>query len=151
MSATDNDKTATDSSDTAKRLRERAERLLARPAVTRDDSVVLADGRTLAYTVKSAFIPVLGQGLGLAASEPQAAVFTTAYTVAGSATGTRPVCFAFNGGPGSSSVGLHLGALGPKRVRVNDDASLPPPPYAVVDNPLTRRLAGEAGFCYDHL
>ena len=32
---------------------------------------------------------------------------------------------------------LHLGALGPKRVQVHDDASLPPPPYAVVDNPLT--------------
>ena len=141
MSATDNDKPSTDNNDSAKRLRERAERLLARPAVTKDDSVVLADGRTLAYTVKAAFIPVLGQGLGLVASEPQAAVFTTAYTVAGATPGAghtaRPVCFAFNGGPGSSSIWLHLGALGPKRVRVNDDASLPPAPYAVVDNPLT--------------
>ena len=129
--------TAGDSADTARRLRERAERLLARAAVTKDDSVRLADGRTLAYTVKAAFIPVLGTGLGLVASEPQAAVFTTAYTVQVAAPGTRPVCFAFNGGPGSSSIWLHLGALGPKRVCVNDDASLPPPPYAVVDNPLT--------------
>ncbi len=138
MSDTDKTSAATgDSHDTAKRLRERAERLLARPAVTKDDSVLLADGRTLAYTVKAAFIPVLGQGLGLVASEPQAAVFTTAYTVQGATPGTRPVCFAFNGGPGSSSIWLHLGALGPKRVQVNDDASLPPPPYAVVDNPLT--------------
>jgi len=47
------------------------------------------------------------------------------------------VCFAFNGGPGSSSVWLHLGALGPKRVVVPDDGSAPRPPYAVADNPLT--------------
>ncbi len=128
---------ANDSADTSKRLRERAERLLARPAVSQDDSVLLADGSRLAYTVKAGFIPVLGVGLGLVASEPQAAVFTTAYTVQGANPGTRPVCFAFNGGPGSSSIWLHLGALGPKRVCVNDDASLPPAPYAVVDNPLT--------------
>ena len=130
-----------DSAETAKRLRERAERLLARPAVCQDDSVLLADGSRLAYTVKAGFIPVLGSGLGLASSEPQAAVFTTAYTVrAGepaASPNTRPVCFAFNGGPGSASIWLHLGALGPKRVRVHDDASVPAAPYAVVDNPLT--------------
>ena len=45
------------------------------------------------------------------------------------------MCFAFNGGPGSASVWLHLGALGPKRVQVNDDGSMPLPPYAVSDNP----------------
>jgi carboxypeptidase C (cathepsin A) len=45
------------------------------------------------------------------------------------------VCFAFNGGPGSASVWLHLGALGPKRIQVNDDGSMPAPPYAVSDNP----------------
>lgn len=136
----DDNKTKPDDGDAARRLRERAERLLARPAVTRDDSVRLADGSHLAYSVKAAFIPVLGVGLGLVANEPQAAVFTTAYTVPpgpGNTGTNRPVCFAFNGGPGSSSIWLHLGALGPKRVRVNDDASLPPPPYAVEDNPLT--------------
>ena len=47
------------------------------------------------------------------------------------------MCFAFNGGPGSSSVWLHLGALGPKRVVVPDDGTMPAPPYAVSDNPLT--------------
>ena len=126
-----------DTPDTAKALRERAERLLARPAVRHDDSVVLADGRSLAYTVQAGFIPVLGSGLGVATSEPQAAVFTTAYLLKGADAGTRPVCFAFNGGPGSASIWLHLGALGPKRVRVQDDASLPRAPYAVEDNPLT--------------
>lgn len=136
------DKHDTDQPDAAKRLRERCERLLARAPVQQDDSVLLADGRRLAYTVRAGFVPVLGSGLGIESSEPQAAIFTTAYLAQGGADGDaagpmRPVCFAFNGGPGSSSVWLHLGALGPKRVRVNDDASLPPPPYAVEDNPLT--------------
>ena len=128
---------AADSADQAKRQRERVERLLARPAVSKADSVTLADGSTLAYTVKAGFIPVLGTGMDMSGSEPQAAIFTTAYLADGAVPGTRPVCFAFNGGPGSSSIWLHLGALGPKRVRVNDDASLPAAPYAVGDNPLT--------------
>ncbi|MCB9183818.1 MAG: peptidase S10 [Flavobacteriales bacterium] len=46
----------------------------------------------------------------------------------------RPITFAFNGGPGSSSVWLHMGALGPKRVVMNDDGTSAGPPYTVVDN-----------------
>lgn len=49
----------------------------------------------------------------------------------------RPITFCFNGGPGASSVWLHLGMLGPKRVRLPDDASFPVPPYDVVDNPFS--------------
>ena len=46
----------------------------------------------------------------------------------------RPITFSFNGGPGSSSVWLHLGALGPRRVLLDDDGNLPPPPYQLTDN-----------------
>src|SRR6185369_6604399 len=46
----------------------------------------------------------------------------------------RPVTFCFNGGPGSSSVWLHLGALGPRRVKMNENGTLPPPPFGLVDN-----------------
>jgi len=46
----------------------------------------------------------------------------------------RPVTFSFNGGPGSSSVWMHLGLLGPRRVRLEDDGSPLPPPYQLVDN-----------------
>ncbi len=46
----------------------------------------------------------------------------------------RPITFSFNGGPGSSSVWLHLGALGPRRVVMDDIGNLPPPPYRLVDN-----------------
>lgn len=48
---------------------------------------------------------------------------------------TRPVTFAFNGGPGSASVWLHLGLLGPRRVDSGDVGSLTPPPYGLLDNP----------------
>src|SRR3990167_1174959 len=58
--------------DAAKRLRERAEHLLARPVVQHDDSVELANGARLDYRVRAGFIPVLGSGLGLEASEPPA-------------------------------------------------------------------------------
>lgn len=47
----------------------------------------------------------------------------------------RPLMFSFNGGPGSSSVWLHLGAVGPKRVKMMPDGSLPDSPYELVDNP----------------
>ena len=43
--------------------------------------------------------------------------------------------FAFNGGPGSASVWLHMGVLGPKRVVMGDAGSLASPPYGIVDNP----------------
>jgi carboxypeptidase C (cathepsin A) len=67
--------------------------------------------------------------------KPTAAIFYIAYTrddvkdVA-----RRPVTFSFNGGPGSSSVWLHLGLLGPRRVLLKEDGSSLPPPYKLVDN-----------------
>src|SRR5260370_25867306 len=46
----------------------------------------------------------------------------------------RPLTFSFNGGPGSSSVWLHLGLFGPRRVQMGDAGTLLPPPYKLVDN-----------------
>ena len=46
----------------------------------------------------------------------------------------RPLTFSFNGGPGSSSVWLHLGLLGPRRVVMTDEGNLPKPPYQLKDN-----------------
>ena len=75
--------------------------------------------------------------------KPRAQVFFVAYTKDGngakSAGGTpalrkRPITFSFNGGPGSSSVWLHLGVLGPRRVVLTDDGELPPPPFRLTDN-----------------
>jgi carboxypeptidase C (cathepsin A) len=47
---------------------------------------------------------------------------------------SRPVSFSFNGGPGSSSVWLHLGLLGPRRVFNLEDGHQPQPPFKLVDN-----------------
>ncbi len=66
--------------------------------------------------------------------KPKATVFFVAYTLDGAEPGTRPLTFSFNGGPGSSSVWLHLGLLGPKRVLFDDIGHPTPPPYQLVDN-----------------
>ncbi|MEV4310659.1 peptidase S10 [Actinocrispum sp. NPDC049592] len=65
----------------------------------------------------------------------KAEVFVTTYTLDGADPATRPVTFAFNGGPGSSSVWLHLGVFGPRRVVMGDAGNLASPPYSLVDNP----------------
>src|SRR5215217_5890994 len=64
----------------------------------------------------------------------KAEVFITSYTLNGVESGSRPVTFAFNGGPGSSSIWLHLGLLGPRRVVSGDVDNPEPPPYRLVDN-----------------
>ena len=120
--------------DVKKRRRELVEKLLARPAVKSEGEVRLG-GKAMPYAAALEFIPVTGPVFADTGGEPEAAVFTTAYALKGAEARTRPICFAFNGGPGSASVWLHLGALGPKRVQVNDDGSMPLPPYAVSDNP----------------
>jgi len=61
-------------------------------------------------------------------------MFVVAYTLDGADPATRPVTFAFNGGPGSSSVWLHLGLLGPRRVVSGDVDDPVPPPYRLADN-----------------
>ena len=66
--------------------------------------------------------------------KPRAQIFSTAYVLDDADPATRPVTFAFNGGPGSSSVWLHLGLLGPRRVVMGDAGALTPPPYGLTDN-----------------
>ena len=68
--------------------------------------------------------------------DPTASVFYIAYTRSGiDDLSKRPITFCFNGGPGSSSVWLHLGAFGPKRVHMPADGTRAPrPPYRLVDN-----------------
>lgn len=132
---TNNDKPQ--DADADKRQREKVEQLLARAPALGSGSVTLAGGRRLDYGVRAAFVPVAQGGIDAQRGELQAAIFTIAYTVAPQEGKQRPVCFAFNGGPGSSSVWLHFGALGPKRVPINDDGTMPRAPYTLVDNPLT--------------
>jgi carboxypeptidase C (cathepsin A) len=70
--------------------------------------------------------------------KPKAQVFFVAYLLNGVAdAATRPVTFAFNGGPGSASVWLHMGGLGPRRVVLSDRGEALPPPAKFVDNEST--------------
>jgi carboxypeptidase C (cathepsin A) len=98
------------------------------PVVTRHE--LRLPGRVLRYTVTTGLMPLVNE-----AGETEANVFFMAY-VAERPGGPekRPLMFSFNGGPGSSSVWLHLGALGPRRVRMLDEGGLPPPPFELVEN-----------------
>lgn len=67
--------------------------------------------------------------------KPKASIFFVSYTKDGiQEVGKRPITFAYNGGPGSSSVWLHLGAFGPRRVVMSEEGWAPSPPYQLVDN-----------------
>jgi carboxypeptidase C (cathepsin A) len=64
----------------------------------------------------------------------EASMFYTAYFRKSVSPASRPITFLFNGGPGSATVWLHMGAFGPKRVVTSDDSHTPAAPYKVVDN-----------------
>jgi len=88
------------------------------------------DGKTIEYTATVGWL-ILDDPEG----KPRARFGYTAYTRNGVADlAQRPILFAFNGGPGSSSIWLHMGILGPRRVVVNDPGYAPPPPSERVDN-----------------
>jgi carboxypeptidase C (cathepsin A) len=101
------------------------------PVVTHHE--IRAGGRVLRYTATTGMMPIKNRE-----GETEARIFFMAYTMndAGNRK-ARPLTFSFNGGPGSASVWLHLGAIGPKRVTMNSDGTMPPPPYQLVDNEQT--------------
>lgn len=91
---------------------------------------IVIGGVPIAYTATAGTLIVRNDK-----DEPWASMSYVAYVKKDAGTGgRRPITFAFNGGPGSSSVWLHMGALGPRRVVTADVAPTPPPPYQVVDN-----------------
>jgi len=117
------------------------------PEPPKDELVVtqhaaIIGGREVPYTVTCGTIVLKeeseakGEKEGEAEGEkPKAAIFFIAYTKDGiDDPGQRPLTFSFNGGPGSSSVWMHLGALGPRRVEMGDAGALLPPPWRLVDN-----------------
>ncbi len=105
-----------------------------RLAVTKHAAVI--GGREVAYTATAGTL-ILREENDKEGKEAtaKAEVFFTAYTRDDTGdVGDRPVAFSFNGGPGSSSVWLHMGLLGPRRVPMVDEPIAPPPPYRLVDN-----------------
>ena len=89
---------------------------------------IVIGGVPVAYTATAGTLIVRNDK-----DEPWASMGYVAY-VKKDGTARRPITFAFNGGPGSSSMWLHMGALGPRRVVTADAGPTPPPPYQVVDN-----------------
>jgi carboxypeptidase C (cathepsin A) len=100
------------------------------PVVTHHQITV--EGKALKYTATAGRLPIKrGDG------KIEAEMFYVAYTLDGQEAGKRPLTFSFNGGPGSASIWLHMGALGPRKVVLGPDGFMPPAPYHIEDNPYT--------------
>ena len=91
-------------------------------------------GKLIKYTATVGMMPLKNEK-----DETEARMFYMAYTLdqADNDHSKRPLTFTFNGGPGSASAWLHLGAIGPRRVKMQTEGFMPPPPYQLVDNEST--------------
>lgn len=107
-----------------------ARKLEERTAVTEHFATIA--GQSIEYTAAAGTMLLKDDD-----GNPTASIFYVAYTrKAVSDPSRRPITFAFNGGPGSSSVWLHLGLLGPRRVVLTPAGTgAPGPPYRLEDNP----------------
>jgi carboxypeptidase C (cathepsin A) len=114
---------------TAAKAPEKKEEPEAPPTVTHHE--IHINGRTLKYTATAGLMPIKN-----ADGETHAHIFFIAYTL-DNPPAHRPLTFAFNGGPGSASVWLHLGVIGPRRVKLLPQGGMPPPPFELVDNDQT--------------
>src|SRR5260370_37616934 len=95
------------------------------------DHTIKIGAQTIPYKATAATILLKNEK-----EEPTALIYYTAYTRTDAKdVFQRPISFVYNGGPGSASVWLHIGAFGPKRVVTSNAEPTPPPPYKVADNP----------------
>src|SRR5271166_10504 len=101
-------------------------------APVRTHHEITVGGKLLKYTATTGRLPIKrGDG------KIEAEMVFVAYTLDGQDAAKRPLTFAFNGGPGSASLWLHMGALGPRRVVLQANGFMPPAPYHVEDNQYT--------------
>jgi carboxypeptidase C (cathepsin A) len=125
------------------------------PVVT-EHTITLPGGKTLSYKAVTGYILIRdtkgedekesskdagkpkSDPLDPAKGKPKAQIFFTAYLLNGvTDPASRPVTYAFNGGPGSAALWLQLGAIGPRRVVLSDRGEALPPPSKLVDNEST--------------
>ena len=132
--------------DAAKPAVSRVPDAAEKPVVT--EHSITVDGRSIRYKSEAGMLPLLKDD-----GAAKASVFYVAYTLmprdddaAKIDAAERPLLFCFNGGPGASAVWLHLGGLGPRRVTMNDNGTLPAPPFQIVDNESTALLAADLVF-----
>jgi carboxypeptidase C (cathepsin A) len=126
--------------------------VLFKPEAVKSEGVVTVGGQAIAYNAVAGTIIVhprgwddaarrdtgaaAGTNLGAGGNpEAEASMFYTAYFKKGAPSADRPVTFIYNGGPGSSTMWLHLGAFGPRRIVTSDDGNhTPAAPYSLVNN-----------------
>jgi carboxypeptidase C (cathepsin A) len=124
--AADHDK---DAAKPAAEAKTRAEAPPQEKSVATQHSVTI-NGHGIAYTATAGTLIIRNQK-----GDPDASVFYVAYTVGGSkGSESRPVTFLYNGGPGSSSIWLHMGSFAPVRIETASPDATPPPPYHLVPN-----------------
>ncbi len=99
----------------------------APPVITHHQMTI--GGKLLHYTATTGRMPIKTEE-----GKIEAEMFYVAYTLDGEQPGSRPLTFAFNGGPGSASIWLHMGALGPRKVVLQPEGWMPPAPYHLEDN-----------------
>jgi carboxypeptidase C (cathepsin A) len=100
------------------------------PVVTHHS--IRVGGKELRYTATAGRMPIKD-----AEGKIEAEMFYVAYTLDGAEPSTRPLTFSFNGGPGSASIWLHMGAMGPRKVVLQPQGWMPAAPYRLEDNPNT--------------
>jgi len=98
------------------------------------DHTIKIGGQTIAYKATASTTLIKDEK-----GDPTASIFSIAYTRSDAKDkdkdlSQRPISFVYNGGPGSSSIWLHMGAFGPRRVVTTDAGPTPPPPFKMVDN-----------------
>ncbi len=101
------------------------------PVITHHE--IHVGGKVLRYTATVGLMPIRDEKT----DKLEAHIFYIAYALENPGPGKRPLTFAFNGGPGSSSVWLHLGCIGPRRVKMTPDGFMPQPPFTLEDNQYT--------------
>lgn len=91
------------------------------------------NGNIINYKATAGTLPLLSEE-----GKPKANIYFTAYTKEGEKNpAARPITFVFNGGPGSASVWLHMGAFGPKKVLMTEEGLAPVRPFRLIDNDYT--------------
>ncbi len=93
---------------------------------------ITINGRTLRYTAVAGRLPIKDP-----TGKIDAEMFFVAYTLDGADPAKRPLTFSYNGGPGSASIWLHMGALGPRTVVLQPEGWMPEAPYRLHDNQYT--------------
>lgn len=110
-----------------------AKAVLVKPQSSTSSGSVSVEGKRVNYEAVAGTL-VLHDKDGDDRNDPTVSMFYTAYFKKGADAAKRPITFVYNGGPGSATVWLHMGAFGPRRIVTTDDSHTPAAPYQLVNN-----------------